>query len=79
MRQAGGIDSTFLALETHDHPLHVMAVMMLDSTTVPGGYSFEGLREFVADRLGGVRRFAKSWSRCRWGWDARVGSMSRST
>jgi len=57
MRQARGIDSTFLALETHDHPLHVMAVMVLDRTTVPDGYSFEGLRDFVADRLGGVPPF----------------------
>ena len=57
MRQAGGLDSTFLALETHDHPLHVMAVMLLDPTTVPDGYSFEGLQEFVADRLGGIPPF----------------------
>lgn len=57
MRRAGGIDSTFLALETHDHPLHVMAVIMLDPTTVPGGYSFGGLSEFVADRLGGIPPF----------------------
>ncbi len=57
MRQAGGLDSTFLALETHDHPLHVMAVMALDPTTVPDGYSFEGLRGFVADRLGGIPPF----------------------
>jgi diacylglycerol O-acyltransferase len=57
MRQAGGLDSTFLALETHDHPLHVMAVMVLDPTTVPDGYSFEGVREFVADRLGGIPPF----------------------
>jgi diacylglycerol O-acyltransferase len=57
MRRAGGIDSAFLALETHDHPLHVMAVMVLDPTTVPDGYSFEGLREFVVDRLGGIPPF----------------------
>jgi acyltransferase, WS/DGAT/MGAT len=57
MRPAGGIDSTFLALETRSHPLHVMAVMVLDPATVPGGYSFEGLREFVADRLGEVPPF----------------------
>ena len=57
MRTARGLDSTFLALETHDHPLHVMAVMMLDPATVPGGYSFAGLREFVADRLGGIPPF----------------------
>ena len=57
MRTAGGLDSTFLALETDGHPLHVMAVMMLDPATVPGGYSFAGLREFVADRLPGIPPF----------------------
>jgi diacylglycerol O-acyltransferase / wax synthase len=57
MRRAGGIDSAFLALETHDHPLHVMAVMILDPSTVPDGFSFERLREFVADRLGGIPPF----------------------
>jgi len=51
------LDSTFLALETHDHPIHVMAVMLLDPRTVPDGYSFERLREFVADRLGGIPPF----------------------
>jgi len=34
-----------------------MAVMLLDPATVPGGYSFAGLREFVADRLGGIPPF----------------------
>jgi diacylglycerol O-acyltransferase / wax synthase len=54
MRRAGGLDSAFLALETHDHPLHVMAVMILDPSTVPGGFSFERLRDFIADRLAGI-------------------------
>ena len=59
MRRAGGIDSAFLALENRDHPLHVMAVLMLDASTVPGGYSFEGLMDFAADRLGGIPPFRK--------------------
>ncbi len=57
MRQAGGIDSAFLAIETQGHPLHVMAVMLLDPSTVPGGFSFERFREFAADRLGGIPPF----------------------
>src|SRR6266545_2129667 len=57
MRQARGIDSAFLAIETGDHPLHVMAVMILDPSTAPGGFSFEGFREFAADRLGGIPPF----------------------
>lgn len=57
MRQAAGIDSAFLAIETGDHPLHVMAVMILDPSTAPGGFSFEGFREFAADRLCGIPPF----------------------
>jgi len=57
MRRAGGIDSAFLAIETHDHPLHVMAVMVLDPSTVPGCFSFERFRAFAAERLGGIPPF----------------------
>lgn len=57
MRRAAGLDSAFLALETRGHPLHVMAVMMLDPTTVPSGYSFEGVRDFMDGRLGGIPPF----------------------
>lgn len=57
MRRAGGIDSAFLAIETQGHPLHVMAVMVLDPSTVPDGFSFERFRDFAADRLGGIPPF----------------------
>lgn len=54
MRRAGPLDSAFLAFEARGHPLHVMAVMALDPATVPGGYSFTGLRDFIGDRLAGI-------------------------
>src|SRR5512140_477494 len=57
MRRAGGIDSALLAIETRGHPMHVMAVMILDPSTAPGGFSFEGFREFAADRLAGIPPF----------------------
>ena len=46
-----GLDSAFLAAERPGNPLHVMGLLVLDPTTVPGGYRFEAFREFVAQRL----------------------------
>jgi diacylglycerol O-acyltransferase / wax synthase len=54
MKRAGPLDAAFFGLETPGHPLHGMAVMVLDPTTVPGGYSFAKLRRFIAGRLPGV-------------------------
>jgi len=51
MRRLGALDSVFLALEGPGHPLHTMAVLVLDPTTIPDGYDFERMREFVASRL----------------------------
>ena len=36
------------------HPLHGMAVLVLDPATLPGGYSFTRLRSFIASRLPGI-------------------------
>ncbi|MCZ7527124.1 MAG: wax ester/triacylglycerol synthase family O-acyltransferase [Acidimicrobiia bacterium] len=51
MRRLNGLDAAFLAAETRTSPLHIGAVLLLDPSTVPGGYSFGGLRAFVGDRL----------------------------
>src|SRR5207248_8961128 len=40
-----------LATETRVAPFHMMAILRLDPSTVPGGYSFEKLRDFIASRL----------------------------
>lgn len=50
-RRLTGLDTTFLAAEQPGSPLHMMAAIVLDPSTVPGGYTFEGLRDFFADRL----------------------------
>lgn len=54
MRRAGPLDAAFFGLEVPGHPLHGMAVMVLDPSTVPGGYSFARLRKFIAGRLPGI-------------------------
>ncbi|HMK62843.1 MAG TPA: wax ester/triacylglycerol synthase family O-acyltransferase, partial [Acidimicrobiales bacterium] len=54
MRRTEPLDAAFFGLEAPGHPLHAMAVMMLDPATVPGGYSFGQLRRFIASRLPGI-------------------------
>src|SRR6476620_11582410 len=51
MRRLSGIDTAFLYLETPTMHMHVHAVMLLDPSTVPGGYSFEKIKAHLASRL----------------------------
>jgi WS/DGAT/MGAT family acyltransferase len=46
-----GLDAAFFSAETPGNHLHLMAVMVLDPQTVPGGYSFERMQRFIADHL----------------------------
>ena len=46
-----GLDTAFLAAEQPGSPLHMMAVIVLDPSTVPGGYTFERFRDFLGERL----------------------------
>ncbi len=49
-----GLDTVFLAAERPGAALHTMAVLVLDPTTVPGGYDFERFRDTVARRAAHV-------------------------
>ena len=51
LEKLSGLDATFLAAETRTNHMHMMAIMVLDPETVPGGYSFEKLRDFINERL----------------------------
>src|ERR1700730_13980638 len=51
MRRLTGIDATFLYLETASVQPYVASVAVFDPSTVPGGYSFEKVRDLVKDRL----------------------------
>jgi len=53
-KRLAGLDSAFIAAETPTNHLHMMAVLQLDPTTVPGGYSFARMRDFIGARLGAV-------------------------
>ncbi|OBK27364.1 diacylglycerol O-acyltransferase [Mycobacterium asiaticum] len=51
MQRLSGLDASFLYLETDSQPMHVCSLMELDTTTMPGGYSFDRLREELSARI----------------------------
>ena len=59
MKRLSGLDATFLYLETPSAPMHVSGVFVADPSTAPGGFSFDGFRQMVADRL----HLAPPWRR----------------
>ena len=59
MKRLSGLDATFLYLETPSSPMHVSGVFVADPSTALGGFSFEGYRQMVADRL----HLAPPWRR----------------
>ncbi len=59
MRRLSGMDAAFLYLETPTTHMHVHAVMMLDPSTVPGGYSFEKIKAHLASRLPDLLEFRR--------------------
>jgi WS/DGAT/MGAT family acyltransferase len=51
MERLSGLDATFLYLETPKNQLHMTGVLVFDPSTMPGGYSFDRMRDFMGSRL----------------------------
>ena len=51
MERLSGLDASFLYIESSTIPLHVCSVVELDTSTVPGGYSFDRFRILLASRM----------------------------
>ncbi len=51
MDRLSGLDAAFLYLETPSLHMHVSLAAIFDPSTVPGGYSFEKMRGFIASRI----------------------------
>lgn len=52
-----GLDASFLYLETPSQPLHVCSILELDTATMPGGYTFERLRDALHLRIQAMPQF----------------------
>lgn len=59
MERLSGMDAAFLYLETEDAHMHVAMVGIYDVSTMRDGYSFERLRQHIADRLHVVPPFRR--------------------
>ena len=62
VQRLGPQDASFLYLETPTNLMHVSAVMIFDPSDVPGGHSFERVKEFIAGRLHLVPQFRRRQS-----------------
>lgn len=56
-RRVSGIDAAFLYGETPTWHMHVSAVLLLDPSEIPGGWSFERFRERLGRRLPDAPQF----------------------
>lgn len=57
MERLSGLDASFLYLETSSQLLHVCGLILLDPETIPGEYSFDGLKDELERRIEGVPMF----------------------
>jgi diacylglycerol O-acyltransferase len=59
MERLSGMDAMFLYGETSSMHMHVCAVIVIDPSTVPGGYSFDKIKQMMRNRLHLVPQFRK--------------------
>jgi WS/DGAT/MGAT family acyltransferase len=57
MQRLSGLDASFLYLETPSQPLHVCSILDVDTSTMPGGYTFERLRDQLVVRIAAMPEF----------------------
>ena len=57
MERLSGLDASFLYVESLTQPLHVCSIVELDTSTVPGGYTFDRLRDELAVRIAAIPEF----------------------
>src|SRR3954464_10649461 len=57
MERLSGLDASFLYVESPNVPLHVCSVVELDTSTIPGGYSFDRLQNDLALRIKALPEF----------------------
>ncbi len=57
MERLSGFDASFLYVESSDTPMHVCSLLELDTSTMPGGYTFERLRDALLRRIDAIPEF----------------------
>ena len=69
MQRLSGLDASFLYLETAAQPLHVCSILELDTSTMPGGYTFDRLRDELALRIKAMPQFREKLADSRFNLD----------
>lgn len=59
MQRLSGLDASFLYLETRSQLMHVIGLIEIDPSTVPGGYSFAKLRTELERRIEALPTFRR--------------------
>ena len=57
MQRLSGLDASFLYLESAAQPLHVCSILEIDTSTIPGGYSFDTMRDALSLRIKAMPEF----------------------
>ncbi|MEO3757869.1 wax ester/triacylglycerol synthase family O-acyltransferase [Mycobacterium sp. B14F4] len=57
MERLSGFDASFLYVESAATPMHVCSLLELDTSTMPGGYTFDRLREALLLRIDALPEF----------------------
>ncbi len=69
MQRLSGLDASFLYLETAAQPMHVCSVLELDTSTMPGGYTFDRLRDALALTIKAMPQFREKLADSRFNLD----------
>lgn len=69
MQRLSGLDASFLYLETPSQPLHVCSILDLDTSTMPGGYTFDRLRDELSLRIKAMPHFREKLADSRFNLD----------
>ena len=69
MQRLSGLDASFLYLETAKQPLHVCSILELDTSTMPGGYTFDRFRDALSLRIKAMPQFREKLADSRFNLD----------
>lgn len=69
MQRLSGLDASFLYLETAAQPMHVCSVLELDTSTMPGGYTFDRMRDELSLRIKAMPHFREKLADSRFNLD----------
>lgn len=59
MERLSGLDASFLYLESSAQLMHVCGLLLLDPSTVPGGYTYDRMREDLDRRVRAIPAFRR--------------------